>query len=350
MSIQITCPAGHSLKVSDGWSGKAGRCPICKAMLQVPVVETVLLDNPEPQNVARPIDLSAQLTSQLVPDVLTEDENEPASVLQLLEVQSAAILTPEDGPAKAALQEHLARDERTAIHAPSRSAVPPPLPRALNNDLVSASAEIAHSAAHASEVRDEIEVLPEVATANPIATTADSQAFKQVPKKAAILQINRAATLTLPPLPPTLRPKRGYRASASQGRTAGRIATAMGLFGLLCMLPATTHYNLADAPNWARALWLLSVLQLAYAAWVRSIPDWAPLWTAMIWQTLVGAAFGSAMAIALTTPLSDAVALGMTDIRQSAPLWCAGMVALSFAIAYWSGRTAWRWQRGVRVA
>ena len=36
MSIQVTCPAGHTLKVAADWAGCAGLCPICKAPIQVP--------------------------------------------------------------------------------------------------------------------------------------------------------------------------------------------------------------------------------------------------------------------------------------------------------------------------
>jgi RNA polymerase subunit RPABC4/transcription elongation factor Spt4 len=36
MSIQVVCPNGHVLKVTDDWAGKRGLCPICKARLKVP--------------------------------------------------------------------------------------------------------------------------------------------------------------------------------------------------------------------------------------------------------------------------------------------------------------------------
>lgn len=36
MAIQITCPNGHVLKVSDDMAGKTGLCPVCKAKVKVP--------------------------------------------------------------------------------------------------------------------------------------------------------------------------------------------------------------------------------------------------------------------------------------------------------------------------
>ena len=36
MSIQVVCPNGHVLKVSDDYAGKMGLCPVCKARIKVP--------------------------------------------------------------------------------------------------------------------------------------------------------------------------------------------------------------------------------------------------------------------------------------------------------------------------
>jgi hypothetical protein len=36
MSIQVVCPNGHVLKVTDDWAGKKGLCPVCKARVKVP--------------------------------------------------------------------------------------------------------------------------------------------------------------------------------------------------------------------------------------------------------------------------------------------------------------------------
>ena len=36
MSIQVTCPNGHTLNVKDSCAGKVGLCPACKARIKVP--------------------------------------------------------------------------------------------------------------------------------------------------------------------------------------------------------------------------------------------------------------------------------------------------------------------------
>ena len=41
----MTCPNGHELKIKDHWAGKSGRCPKCRAPIQVPAVtEDDILD------------------------------------------------------------------------------------------------------------------------------------------------------------------------------------------------------------------------------------------------------------------------------------------------------------------
>lgn len=36
MSIQVVCPNGHVLKISDEYAGKTGLCPVCKSRIRVP--------------------------------------------------------------------------------------------------------------------------------------------------------------------------------------------------------------------------------------------------------------------------------------------------------------------------
>ena len=39
MSIRLTCPNGHALKVADSLAGKTGLCPACKARVAIPKPE-----------------------------------------------------------------------------------------------------------------------------------------------------------------------------------------------------------------------------------------------------------------------------------------------------------------------
>ncbi len=118
---------------------------------------------------------------------------------------------------------------------------------------------------------------------------------------------------------------------------------------LFCLAPAVPHANLGLAPNWARAVFLLSLLQLAYGAWAASIPDWSTLRASMIVLTVVAALYGLIMTVALTTPLADTLPLDLTDIRRQAILWCTGVMLLASLLAYFSGRAAWRWRRTLEL-
>ena len=36
MSIEVTCPNGHALKIKEKYAGQKGRCPRCSAVVDVP--------------------------------------------------------------------------------------------------------------------------------------------------------------------------------------------------------------------------------------------------------------------------------------------------------------------------
>ena len=58
MSITVLCPKGHRLVAKDDCAGKTGRCPVCKAMVSIPIPHTgylsetavlSILGSPEPK-------------------------------------------------------------------------------------------------------------------------------------------------------------------------------------------------------------------------------------------------------------------------------------------------------------
>jgi hypothetical protein len=137
----------------------------------------------------------------------------------------------------------------------------------------------------------------------------------------------------------------GYKPDADKRHTVYYLAAAMAAQSAFCMLPALPHWNLGAAPDWARAVMLLSLLQMAYAAWLASIPDWATLRSSMILFTVVAALYGLTMTITLSTPAENPLPLDLTEVRRQAVLWCAGVVLLASLLAYGCGRAAWRWRR-----
>ena len=140
-------------------------------------------------------------------------------------------------------------------------------------------------------------------------------------------------------------------ASIADGSPAGsRTLTqksALVLAGLVLvgLLPALWHLNLAAAPGWARVLLLGSLLELAFAAWMASVPDRASLWVMMIVLAAVATAYGAIASIALVTSLDSELPLDLGPLRWPAFWWSVVMMAASTAAAYHCGHAASRWKR-----
>jgi len=45
MSIRVTCPNGHHLKVKDSLAGRVGLCPMCHAKVRVPELSKVVSED-----------------------------------------------------------------------------------------------------------------------------------------------------------------------------------------------------------------------------------------------------------------------------------------------------------------
>jgi hypothetical protein len=216
-----------------------------------------------------------------------------------------------------------------AINGSSR--LVPPLPTRQTNDAVFANieAELRERPQAMREARSdsvplalaEIETAPTLHAAEPLLSTSPEPAQRQ--------------TTT------------GYQPDADKCSTVYYLAAAMAALSLYCIAPAISHLNLGAAPNWARVVVLLSVLQLAYAAWLASIPDWSTLRSSMIIFTVVAALYGLTMTVALSTPAENPLPLDLTDVRRQAVLWCAGVVLLASLLAYGCGRAAWRWRKAL---
>lgn len=106
------------------------------------------------------------------------------------------------------------------------------------------------------------------------------------------------------------------------------------------MAPALRHWDLAAAPGWARVVLLLGLWQLAYAAWLATVPDWSALWAVMFVLAAQATLYGATAAAALAVPPHDELPLDLSAVRRSAPLWCALVGALTITAAYWCGHLA----------
>jgi hypothetical protein len=124
--------------------------------------------------------------------------------------------------------------------------------------------------------------------------------------------------------------------------TVFRIAAALVFVSIVTIWPALRYWDLGVAPGWARGVLLVALLQLAYAAWLVSIPDWASLWGMMIVLAIVATIYGAAAAMMLATPMEHEPPLGLESVRHTAPYWCFGVMMLTISVAYVCGHAAQR--------
>jgi hypothetical protein len=70
MSIEVTCPQGHRLRLKDSMAGKKGLCPLCKAPVQVPKREE-----------------RRSLSEEAILDILGPSDGSSSQVLSFKELQ-----------------------------------------------------------------------------------------------------------------------------------------------------------------------------------------------------------------------------------------------------------------------
>jgi len=137
----------------------------------------------------------------------------------------------------------------------------------------------------------------------------------------------------------------GYRADRYKTQTVYLLAAGLAMLCLFHMAPALSHRNWGEAPNWARLVMLLSILELTYVAWMALVPDWSTVWVAMLVFAVVAALYGTALAIVVVTPPDRPLRLGMDGVRQSARLWCGSVILLTTLMTYLCGRISYQWRR-----
>jgi hypothetical protein len=353
MSIQLICPSGHTLTVADAWAGRAGRCPVCKAVVQVPSLPPpVVLSPSQPSPPPLPtMTVTARPASSRVGRVREahavpaqgEPRQAPDPTGSVPEINDTTPTSLEASPPSSDATSAYETPDAT----PPAALQPPPLP------APALPLQSQHEGAAISQVR------PESTTAfqgrreptTNVQVCPPSIASKEIPSTATDARSRNETTsppaaIAVPTISP---PKTGYQPDSDKRWTTYYLAAAMISLSLFCLAPALPYANLGLAPNWARAVLLLSLLQLAYGAWAASIPDWSTLRASMIVLTFVAALYALIMTVALTTPLEDTLPLDLTDVRRQTILWCTGVILLASLLAYLCGRAAWRWRRTLEL-
>lgn len=137
----------------------------------------------------------------------------------------------------------------------------------------------------------------------------------------------------------------GYRAERYRAVTVRWLGVALAVLVVFQLAPALKHWNPATAPDWARCVALLAVVQLAYAVWMISLPDWSTVRVMMFVLAGVATLYGAALGVAMITPPTKPLLLDMDDVRRSAPLWCAAVLLLVCLMTYLCGRVGFRWRK-----
>jgi hypothetical protein len=373
MSIAVTCPSGHLLKIADNMAGRAGRCPICREIVNVPALRrsadadqsTLAGGSRLGRGPANPAAPPSNVSPVKTPPTKTPPSDAPPAAVSpdpaaadtvLMPLSLGDMPMPDDFPF--AGQQSAAEPESPVMAEPDLMAQTLPLPTAELIPKRSAGApDPAHeigfdTAGHKGKIVGSWKVLGDVEPPYIPESALKRGAGAAVGTTSALVQ-------TSPPLP-AVRPtvsttgnKKGDILVFQKSRmspffvraTVYRIAAGLVFVSVFSMWPALRYWDLGVAPGWARGVLLVAILQLAYAAWLVSIPDWASLWSTMFVLAIVATLYGTAAAMTLATPMEHEPPLGLQSVRHAAPGWCFCVMLLTISAAYLCGHAAQRIRR-----
>ena len=303
MPINFYCPLGHRLAVPDDRAGKRGRCPVCQQKVYVPVANPLPSGKPK----SRPGDIVATLPPSVGPASGPRTSFEST---MLNELGIGTELPPPSAPIPEA--------EKPAATHPLSSTEPEPIPRWVN-----------------------------------MPSKRSSRPHDQPPTKFERVQPEEVRSAWQPPSRGTLWAVvpggvdiASYRADAAQTLTGHLLSTLLVLIAGLGMSPGVSHAADAAAPAWAQVVLVVGALQLVYALWFASLPDYSTLWVGMLVCVASAALYGCGMAMILSAPRGGSLPLGLFDVRHAAGGWCAANMFLLAGLAYAFGYFSYAWRRG----
>jgi hypothetical protein len=166
------------------------------------------------------------------------------------------------------------------------------------------------------------------------------------PIAAAAIQPIAESAATMPKLRAwSVEGVRGYRPESSRVHAVYFLAIGIVLMTCLQLAPAVSRLNPSTAPTWVRWLLMLSLVQLAYAMWMVSFPDWSTVRTTMFALAAVATLYGVALGIATVTPPEKSLPFDLNDVRDKVRLWCGAVLLLLGLLTYICGRIAFRWRK-----
>jgi hypothetical protein len=137
----------------------------------------------------------------------------------------------------------------------------------------------------------------------------------------------------------------GYSADIYRRQAVYWLGLGLALLCLFHLAPAFHYFDLSVAPGWARAVVILTLIELALVAWMVSVPDWSTVRVAMVVFAIVAALYGAALAIVVMTPRDVPIFLDLDEKRDAARLWCGAVVLLTGLMTYVAGSMGYKWRK-----
>lgn len=157
----------------------------------------------------------------------------------------------------------------------------------------------------------------------------------------------RTSALTEPPVAAAVFPNqpRVYESRPAQIRAAYIMSSVTGAVAILGASPALLALRHPPVAGWVWLVLLFTLIEIAYALWLASLPDWSTLWVGMALGAAVAAIYALVLVAAMATPESRSLPIGLDDLRSSLGVWAVLLFALHGGLAYAAGWISSRWRR-----
>jgi hypothetical protein len=146
-------------------------------------------------------------------------------------------------------------------------------------------------------------------------------------------------------LPPLGNQPRVYESRPEQIRAAYVLSIVTGALAMLGAWPALVALGHPPAAGWVWIVLLLAAVEVTYAIWLASLPDWSTLWIGMVLCAGLAAIQALALGLVMATPAMRSLPIGLDEVRTSLGSWSACLLALHAGLAYAAGWISTRWRR-----
>ena len=151
-----------------------------------------------------------------------------------------------------------------------------------------------------------------------------------------------------------------HRAERVRIATARWLAAGFGLISVAGLTPTILGFLepagvglWLSIPLWSYVLIFATTVQLSYAVYLATIPDWTSAWIVTLVSTFLSTAYALFLGLALLAgkrgPLVELLELGdhLGDRRLAS--WCFIMLSLTGLWSYYAGRFSIKWSRTSRI-